>query len=712
MDRGAVPRASTSSKQAGSFELACFASSCQGGVTAPSTLSSFHTETETTVWYSVVPFGPIMKRWGIATRVAATITAVVVVGLAVAGMIAWQQTDSQVLKIVLHNASDRLAGNLAVARALFDARYPGPWHVVPAAPTDAPVAMFNGNGRLDEYRADYRLPGYLYKGPVKILDNPDVQQALQGIDNLTGTEFTIAQRIPAELSSDPTVGAASDGRALRVATTVARLNKTTGQRERAILTVMPTRTVRSGAPAGAGAVFANNAVFDGRATVAGQDEWTRYEPIVGADGNIIGIMYGGMPYAQFADRANDVSISSARAISISTVLIGFIICVLLFRMTRSLLKPLQSIQHAVAQLAAGDLTARSGVDQQDEVGVVGRAFDQMARQIQAINERIAISTEQLTASSKQVDSAAAAAAIATTQVAASIGEVSHGAAESAARVEEATKQAHAALGHVRSIQEEVERALAEASATDTLAGEGHKMIARSLSVSDGVRETVGRTRAVMVDLERQAEQIQSIVAIIKRIASQTNLLALNAAIEAARAGDAGKGFAVVAAEIRSLADEVRKSSDSIGAIAAETKERTGNAVGLMGDVDAETLAGSEAVRESDEAFRSITAAVGHLSTQITAIKTAAGSVATAVASLDTSIASVAAIAQESAATSQEVSALAEEQTATLGEITREIHEVSNMAEELRSLINTGLAGEAITAPKELPAGARALHIAA
>ena len=632
-----------------------------------------------------------MKRWGIATKVAATITAVVVVGLGVAGVIAWQQTDSQVLKIVLRNASDRLSGNVAVARALFDARYPGPWHIVPAGPADAPITIYNGNGRVDEYKTQYRMPAYLYKGSVKIADNPDVAQALQDIDNLTGTEFTIAQRVPAEQSADPTVGTASDGRALRIATTVARTNRATGQRERAILTVMPTRNVRTGAAAGAGAVFANNIVFDGRATVAGQDEWTRYEPIVGSEGTTIGIIYGGMPYAQFAGRARDVSVSSAWGITITTVVIGVLICLLLFQMTRSLLRPLQTIQNAVTQLAAGDLAVRTGIDQQDEVGVVGRAFDNMATQIQAINERIVSSAEQLTASSKQVDAAAAAAAIATSQVAASIGEVSHGAAESAARVDEATKQAHAALGHVRSIQEEVERALLEAGQTDALAGEGHKMIARSLAVTDGVRETVGRTRGVMVDLEQQAEQIQSIVAIIKRIASQTNLLALNAAIEAARAGDAGKGFAVVAAEIRSLADEVRKSSDSIGEIAAETKQRTGNAVGLMSEVDAETLAGSEAVRESDEAFRSITAAVGHLSAQITAIKTAAQAVAVAVGSLDSSIAGVAAIAQESAATSQEVSALAEEQTATLGEITREIHEVSNMAEELRAMVSTGAA---------------------
>ncbi|HWZ57413.1 MAG TPA: methyl-accepting chemotaxis protein [Gemmatimonadaceae bacterium] len=638
-----------------------------------------------------------MKRWGIAVKIVVTISALALVGIVVSTLVTVSAGSRSVMQVQKQNASERLAGNVRLARAVFDERYPGPWHLVPAGPNDPAIEIFNGNGRLDRYRERATLPANLYKGSVKILGNADVEQALVQLDSLTGMELTVAQRIPPAQSSDSTVGAARDGRALRVATTVNRAGAD-GTLERQLLTIMPMRNVKTGGLAGAGAAFATGTTFDGLATVAGQDRWTRYEPILGPDGNVIGIFYGGLSMAPFAAHARDASWSLARNAMGYGLLSLVVFAIVLYRVTQVLLRPLRTVRAAALQIAAGHLGARANLESTDEIGHVGRAFDDMAAQLQGLNERIVVATEQLTASSKQVDSAAAAAAVATQQVASSIGEVSHGAAESAGRVEEATKQAHAALAHVRAIQDEVERALLEAGATDVLASDGHRLIARSLTLTDGIRVSVGRARGVMNELQQQAEQIQSIVAMIKRIASQTNLLALNAAIEAARAGDAGKGFAVVATEIRSLADEVRKSSDSIGQLVGETKRRTTNAVGIMNEVDTETEAGAAAVRESDESFRSISTAVSHLSTQITSIKNAAQAVATAVAQLDTAIAGVAAIAQESAATSQEVSALAEEQTATLGEITREIHEVTNMAEELRSVVSSAAGSWSVPAP--------------
>ena len=61
-------------------------------------------------------------------------------------------------------------------------------------------------------------------------------------------------------------------------------------------------------------------------------------------------------------------------------------------------------------------------------------------------------------------------------------------------------------------------------------------------------------------LDKYMEQMNTIVELIKSIASQTSLLALNASIEAARAGEAGKGFAVVATEISGMASQTNEAT--------------------------------------------------------------------------------------------------------------------------------------------------------
>jgi methyl-accepting chemotaxis protein len=334
------------------------------------------------------------------------------------------------------------------------------------------------------------------------------------------------------------------------------------------------------------AVLRGGEAYKGPAMLFGRHFYTAYQPIFGAAGKVVGIVYVGIPTAELDGMLWQAFWAMIIAAAIAALLVLGITMLIVRRVT----KPLKSVTETLTVLAEGksDVEVKHA-DRHDEIGAIARTvgvfknnrIERSQLEAERINtEKLAIDRRKAELNQFVEDFRTKIGGI-IVRVLNSSGQFEKDARQLSVTAHSTAEMSGQSADASRRASEHVRRAAAASNELSQSIVEISRRVQESNSVTADAVKQADATDERMRELSAAGARIGDVVKLITSIAGQTNLLALNATIEAARAGEAGRGFAVVAQEVKNLAGQTAKATDEISAHIVNMQQATGESVSAI-----------------------------------------------------------------------------------------------------------------------------------
>lgn len=204
----------------------------------------------------------------------------------------------------------------------------------------------------------------------------------------------------------------------------------------------------------------------------------------------------------------------------------------------------------------------AGENQMRISNALNETFKSLSILISDLNENIAslsATSEELSSQSKEMTNGAE-------NMRSNAATVAAASEQASANTENLNNSAEEMLGSVHSVS----AAMEEMNAT---LNEISKNTMQANTISEDAAIQMKNAKELVNHLKESSDSIGKVINLITDIADQTNMLALNATIEAASAGEAGKGFAVVANEVKELAKQTQKATETISEQIIEMQDK-------------------------------------------------------------------------------------------------------------------------------------------
>ncbi len=339
-----------------------------------------------------------------------------------------------------------------------------------------------------------------------------------------------------------------------------------------------------------------------------------------------------------------------RNISIVALLISVLTIILIFiivSVIRSVKKRVNVIHEIFSIIdKESDLTKRLSDSRQDELGKINRIFDKHLEaissvflQFKSISNEALKTTHKIIATAKKSNTNAQSQYQKTDKMNAAIANLTNTASDIASSMTGANSS-------IKNVVDNAQRSLEEAQQVNKIFAQITEEFTTNLSIIE--------------KLDKQSQEIFTILDTISGIAEQTNLLALNAAIEAARAGEQGRGFAVVADEVRSLAQKTQESTANIREMIERLGENSQQALTSMKTSQALVEETEKRVNVSDESVAQVNAEIQTVQNMIHNITSIADAQVNVIGDISLNVQETKTLADDTCSNAIEVNSIIEE----------------------------------------------------
>ena len=391
-------------------------------------------------------------------------------------------------------------------------------------------------------------------------------------------------------------------------------------------------------------------------------------PIKDFSGNNVGVV----AYAQnisdmYSAYSRDTMYVAAGVVVFAVMMIGAVLLV-----TYSITRPIVKIWKAVESMASGDLSQKLNIDQNDEIGMLARAINNMTENLSVMLFEVGRGIETLAGSSSEL-----------TKVSEKMSNGAQNTSNKSSVVAKASEEMSDNMNSVAAAMEQASTNIsAVSSATDQMTSSINE-IAQNTAKASGISTqavSVARNASEKVNtLGVAADEIGKVTEAITEISEQTNLLALNATIEAARAGEAGKGFAVVATEIKDLANQTAQATDEIRAKIEGIQSSTGETVSEIENI-------TNVIEQVNDIVSSIAAAIEEQSATTSEIANNVGQASQGVQEVNENVTQTSCASNEVTKDISEVSKEAVDMVSGSGQVNAYASELAQLSDDLRNLV--------------------------